>query len=95
MKVLLSLLLVFTGSICFANNTYRSRCSSCHGSKGQGVPGYAPKLAGQFSFYLTNQINDIKSGDRNNGRSSIMRPIFNSLSNNEIEAISDWLSKQK
>jgi cytochrome c oxidase subunit 2 len=42
-----------------------SGCASCHGSRGEGVPGLeAPRLAGQHSWYLKAQLLKFRSGQR-------------------------------
>ncbi|MEW5008927.1 MAG: cytochrome c [Cycloclasticus sp.] len=71
-------------------------CQTCHGSEGSNpiAPMY-PKLNGQNSTYLLNQIKDIKSGKRNNGLSMIMKPMVAALSEADMEAIADYLSKVK
>ena len=68
-------------------------CGSCHGPTGDTpvLPTY-PKIAGQNKTYLINQINDIKSGDRDNGAAIAMRGIAASLSDDEIVALAEYLS---
>jgi cytochrome c len=75
------------------NALYKAKCESCHGKTGQGQPGFSPKLAGQYSFYLKNQILDIKSGRRTNGGSSLMKGIFGTLTDEDIEGVSKYLEK--
>lgn len=68
-------------------------CAACHGADGQSPinPGY-PKLAGQNRDYLVRQIQDIKSGARDNGLTAQMKPIAQGLTDTEIESIADYLS---
>ena len=68
-------------------------CNACHGVDANTplLPVY-PKLAGQNSEYLVNQMRDIKSGTRNNGQSSAMKAIMVMVDDNEMKAIADWLS---
>ncbi len=68
-------------------------CGSCHGPEGDRptLPTY-PKLAGQNKTYLINQINDIKSGDRDNGASIAMQGIAATLTDDEIVALAEYLS---
>jgi cytochrome c len=70
-------------------------CAACHGPKGHKtlMPTY-PKVAGQAKGYLVAQMKDIKSGTRANGQSAIMVGIVSQVSDAEMEAIADWLSKQ-
>ena len=70
-------------------------CLSCHGPDGRSpiMPIY-PKVAGQNAGYLYNQLQDIKSGARNNGQSVVMMGIMAGVSEPEMKAIADWLSTQ-
>ena len=40
-------------------------------------------------------MKDIKSGARNNGQTAAMKGVMHLVNDDEIKAISDWLSKQK
>ena len=55
------------------------------------MPAY-PKIAGQSLEYTTQQMNDIKSGARSNGQSIVMKGIMAGVSDEEIKAISTYLS---
>ena len=75
---------------------YKSKaCWSCHGkdAKTPLMPIY-PKLAGQSADYAYNQMQDIKSGKRNNGQSAAMKGVMGLVSDDEMRAIADWLSTQ-
>lgn len=49
-----------------AAGLFRS-CKSCHGAKGEGEPSLnAPRIAGQYAWYLNKQIKDFRSGIRGN-----------------------------
>lgn len=69
-------------------------CVSCHGPRGKAPigPSY-PRLAGQNKDYLVQQVQDIKSRVRNNGMTSVMTPIAQNVSGDEIEAIAQYLSR--
>lgn len=67
------------------------KCDLCHGSGGARPIESYPKINGQPVEYVITQIQDIKSGYRNNGESSIMRPGVENLSEEEIEAIAYYL----
>jgi cytochrome c553 len=72
------------------------RCASCHGGDAKGSESIkAPRLAGQYAWYLKAQINDIKEGRRGNGGSSMMRGIFKKLSDEDIDAVSEYLESLK
>jgi cytochrome c len=55
------------------------------------MPAY-PKLAGQNAQYALNQMKDIKSGARANGQSAAMKGIVMGVSDEEMQAIAEWLS---
>ena len=55
----------------------------------------APKINGQNKTYLLNQMKDIKSGARANGMSMAMKAMVANVSDAELEAIADYLSKVK
>lgn len=72
-------------------------CSACHGSAAEGNPELkAPSLAGQHSWYLTKQLNDLKSGIRGNHEKDVlakpMRPFVSGLTDNDINSLSTFLS---
>ena len=69
-------------------------CATCHGPTGNEpiLPTY-PKIAGQNREYLVRQMQDIKSGARDNGLSVAMRALVTNLSDDDIIAIADYLSK--
>ncbi len=70
-------------------------CWSCHGkdAKTPIMPIY-PRLAGQNAEYAFNQMKDIKNGVRTNGQTAAMKGIMATVSEDEMRAIADWLSKQ-
>ena len=67
-------------------------CFSCHGqdAKTPIMPTY-PKLAGQNADYAYNQMMDIKSGARNNGMAAAMKGVMHLVSDEEIQALGEWL----
>jgi cytochrome c len=76
---------------------YQERtCWSCHGkdAKKPLMPNY-PKLAGQNAAYAEAQMKDIKSGARNNGQTAAMKGVMGLVTDEEMKAISDYLSKLK
>jgi cytochrome c len=71
-------------------------CVACHGkdAKKPLTPAY-PKLAGQNAAYAEQQMKDIKSGARANGKSAAMKGVMHLVSDEEIKALADYLSKLK
>lgn len=71
-------------------------CQTCHGVEGKApIMAMYPKLNGQNKEYLVAQMKDIKSGARNNGMSMAMKAMTMSVTDEEFEAIADYLSKVK
>ena len=73
---------------------YKSKaCFSCHGADANTpiMPLY-PKLGGQNAQYAFNQMKDIKSGARANGQSAVMKGIVAGVSEEEMQAIAEWLA---
>ena len=68
-------------------------CVACHGKDAMTpiMPAY-PKLAGQSAAYAAQQMRDIKSGARANGMSAAMKGVMHMVSDEEIQAIADWLA---
>lgn len=68
-------------------------CFSCHGKDANTpiLPTY-PKLAGQNAEYAAQQMKDIKSGARANGMSAAMQGVMHLVTDEEIDAIAQWLS---
>jgi len=71
-------------------------CIACHGPEGRKpiMPNY-PKLAGQNKAYLLQQMKDIKTGARSNGNSAAMKGVMHLVSDEEMEALADYLSALK
>lgn len=67
-------------------------CASCHGSDGNSIAPLFPRLAGQHTRYLTNQLTAFKSQSRNN---ETMQAMTSSLSEQDIENISAYYTQQK
>jgi cytochrome c len=68
-------------------------CQTCHGldAKTPIQPMY-PKLAGQNSEYCQQQVKDIKSGARANAQTAVMKPLVQTLSDEEIAKICDYIA---
>jgi cytochrome c len=94
--LLASTLLLGTGSALALDGAqlYQTKtCFSCHGkdAKTPIMPIY-PKLAGQNAAYAAQQMKDIKSGARANGMAAAMKGVMHLVSDEEIDAIAQWLS---
>jgi len=69
-------------------------CNSCHGEAGASVTSIYPKLNGQTAGYIATQAIAIRDGVRKSGMSAIMKPMVASISNEEMEAIADYLASK-
>ena len=67
-------------------------CASCHGVDGNSQISMYPRLAGQHKDYLEYALKGYRSGDRKN---AIMSGFANALSDQDIEDLSEYYSKQK
>ena len=89
-------------SIAVAEKLYRAgdtargipACSACHGPTGAGnAAGQFPRLGGQNSAYAANQLKSYKSGERGTqGKGQMMASIAGKLSDQEIQALSSYIS---
>jgi len=66
------------------------KCDSCHGTNGAG--GTAPRIAGQNSSYLANQLMRFRAGDR--ASASEMTSIAKQLDREQIRAAVAFLASQ-
>lgn len=78
------------GAALYAEKT----CVACHGKDGKKpLTKNYPKIAGQNAAYLEQQMLDIKSGARANGQSAAMKGVMHLVSDAEIKALADYISK--
>ena len=69
-------------------------CATCHGDEGKApILSSYPKLDGQNKEYLVAQIQMIKDGTRAGGGTAAMKAMIATLTDAEIEAISQYLSE--
>jgi len=67
-------------------------CAACHGADGNsGIPAN-PKLAQQHPQYLVKQLQEFKSGKRNN---AIMKGFAGTLSDEDMRNIAYWVTTKK
>jgi cytochrome c553 len=72
-------------------------CINCHGVTGKGLTpntSMFPVLGGQQKEYLRKQLMNFRDVDRTNSPNGIMNKITNKLTDQEIEALADYLSAQ-
>lgn len=70
-------------------------CVNCHGERGRGkAPNVAafPVIGGQHRDYLIKQLKEFRAGQRANDPAGMMSEIAKKLSDEDIEAVADYLS---
>ena len=68
-------------------------CYGCHGIGGVGSNDF-PKLQGKSKSYLISRLKDYKNETINSGRADMMKPFAKGLSDEEIEAIAEYLANE-
>jgi cytochrome c553 len=66
-------------------------CAACHGPDGNSTTPTFPKLAQQHPQYLVKQLQEFKSGKRNN---AVMKPFATALSDADMKNIAFWLASK-
>ncbi|MGH8119112.1 MAG: c-type cytochrome [Gammaproteobacteria bacterium] len=67
-------------------------CAACHGPDGNSTNSVWPKLAGQHAEYLLKQLQDFKSGKRENAQ---MSPMATNLGDQDMQDLAAFYSSQK
>ncbi len=98
MKIVLSLVSVVVFSSLFSEahaqdaakgKTLYAVCIQCHGESGEGNPAQkAPKVSGQYDWYVIKQVTDIKAGVRKNPE---MLPFVKGLSEQDIKDLAAYI----
>lgn len=71
--------------------SYEKRCVVCHGKMGEGKKSQnAPKLGGQFAWYVIKQLTDMKDKRRIN---KVMDPYLKPLSDKDFKELSAYIAK--
>jgi cytochrome c553 len=68
-------------------------CAACHSANGAGIPAQFPRLAGQHQEYTDAQLKAFRAGTRKN--SDLMSKIAKRMSDEEIQAVSDYVAGLK
>ena len=70
-------------------------CTACHGADGQGIPGTAPRLAGQQPEYLRNVLGAWQAGTTwgESARAQVMPRIAKQLSAADVSALADYITQ--
>jgi len=70
-------------------------CVNCHGEHGRGkAPNVAifPVIGGQHRDYIIKELKDLREGTRSNDPAGMMQDIAKRLSDEEIQAVANYLS---
>lgn len=68
---------------------YAAVCAACHGADGNSAIPANPKLAQQHPEYIVKQLQEFKSGKRNN---AIMKGFATLLSDDDMKNIAYWVA---
>lgn len=66
-------------------------CASCHALDGAGLPPEFPRLAGQHARYLAAQLRAFRSDNRLSYPDAMMHKVSVQLSDDEIQAVADYI----
>jgi len=67
-------------------------CLACHGPTGRGNPAANyPALAGQHAVYTESQLNAFRADTRSNDVNETMRSVVDRMSDEEINAVSEYI----
>lgn len=66
-------------------------CASCHALDGAGMPTEFPRLAGQHSRYIAEQLRAFRSNSRLSNPDAMMRKVSAKLSDDEINAVAIYI----
>ncbi|MCJ0764973.1 c-type cytochrome [Variovorax terrae] len=72
--------------------SFTAVCAACHGADGNSGTPANPKLAQQHPEYLVKELQDFKSGKRNN---AIMKGFATALSDDDMKNIAYWVTAKK
>lgn len=72
-------------------------CINCHGVNGKGLTpktSMFPVIGGQQQDYIRRQLVNFRKGDRTNSPNGIMNKITHNLTDEEIEALAEYVSER-
>ena len=72
--------------------SYTAVCVACHAADGNSAIAANPKLAQQHPEYLVKQLQEFKSGKRNN---AVMKGFASALSDDDMKNIAYWVTTKK
>jgi len=75
-----------------AGKTKSASCAACHGVDGNSPSPMFPKLAGQGEAYLLKQLQNFKSGERQN---AVMAPMVAALTEQDMADLAAYFASKK
>lgn len=69
-------------------------CSGCHNEDGSGTAKY-PRLAGQHTAYMVQQMKNFKNGVRNNDIREVMSAVAKRMTEQEMKAVAEYIAGLK
>ena len=71
-------------------------CQACHGPAGRGTAGIGyPQLGGQYVEYTLLQLKAFKDGSRTNDDKMLMRSIVEKMSDEDMDAVANYIASLK
>ena len=68
-------------------------CQACHGPKGAGIAGTGyPQVGGQYVDYTLAQLKAFREGARANDDKMLMRSIMKDMSDEQLEAVANYIA---
>ena len=71
-----------------------TQCALCHGPDLKGM-GPVPGIAGRSPSYLTRQMYDMQTGNRNGVWTPLMKPVVSKLTTAEVQEIAAYVASMK
>ena len=71
--------------------SFTAVCAACHGADGNSTIAANPRLAQQHPEYLVKQLQEFKSGKRNN---AVMKGFASALSDDDMKNIAYWANSK-
>lgn len=67
-------------------------CAGCHSPDGVGIAAQFPRLKGQHQDYTLKQLKAFRAGERDNDTASMMRTIAGRMSDQEMQAVAEYIA---
>lgn len=67
-------------------------CAACHSPNGAGIPAQYPRLASQHAEYTAAQLRAFRAEERANDVNRMMRTISSKMTEQEMQAVAEYIS---